>query len=233
MLADYPYYFIVARGNENLSSNFVPAKDWLYVWHQIMAYLNEFVPDEKYKKKLKVALLNRLLFGTRFHTFLLTSRTTKEQKTEWLHEAKAFVDAHMDNQLIAALNPKYHAFWQAVKADDIDQLLTLTVENKPAAQTSKPSRVIIKRANVVSYKRPSVNAIEATTYAKADRTLSVFPSIPGWFEIRRIETDGVQYAEFIQEKDVRFTIKSQGLLLLKHLKSGIKKSFKKVSKSSH
>lgn len=225
VMADYPYYFVVARGNENLSSRYVPAERWLYTWHRIMAFLNEAVPDEDYKRRLKIALLNRLLVRTRFRKFLLRSETTREQKIEWLHEAKQFLDAHADEQLLLSLDPRYRVFWQAVKENDVEKLAVASVSlNKKASKPKSIQKTVAtKRANVVSYKRPSVNAIQATAYPKSGQVLAVYGSVKGWFETRRLGKDGILYAEFIQQKDVRYTVKYKVRVLTARLKARLLK----------
>lgn len=227
VMADYPYYFVVGRGKENLSSNYVPAKKWLFVWHQMMKFLNEAIQNEQYKKRIKVALLNRLFVRTRFRSFLLTSRTTREQKIEWLNETKRFIDAHMNDQLIQSLNPRFHPFWHAAKENDIDKLAKLSLENKPLQKRNNLKIVKIKQANAVSYKRPSVKAIGATTYKKAGQVITVYSIIKGWFEIRRVEQDGVHFAGFIQRKDVRYTIIYLVSAIIKKIKSRLTKLLKR------
>ena len=233
VLADYPYYFIVARGDENLSSNYVPAADWLYVWHRIIEYMNECIHDEQYKRKIKITILNRLPLGTRFETFLLTSKTTREQKIEWLNEANRFVDLYIDDSMIESVEPRFRLFWRAIKQNDIDALVKMSSESNSNKIRHTRSQVKIKQANTVSYKRPSVNAIPATTFTKAGEVITVYPTIKGWFEIRRIEKDGTHFAEFIQMKDVRYTSSYLMLIILNKIKAlrwrmfRIMRSFKK------
>lgn len=235
VLADYPYYYIVARGGENLSSHYVPAEEWLYVWFRVMEFLDRFVKDEGYKKRIKVVILNRLLVGNRFETFMLTSKTTREQKIEWLQAANRFVNTHIEDELLTLVDPRFRSFWQAVKENNIEKLLKLPLVKNVPKQRNTSNSVKIKRAGAVSYKRPSTNAISATTYA-ARVMILVNPTIKGWFEVMRIEKDGTPYAEFIQKKDVSYTGKYQmriilnRLQLLKRVKGRLIQSLKKFIK---
>ncbi len=107
----------------------------------------------------------------------------------------------------------------------------LDVSGKLIAKAqNKMNAVKIKRANVVSYKRPSVQAIRATTYTKAGQVITVYPTIKGWFEMRRIDKEGVRYAEFIQRKDIRFTVEYVLNLIKKKIKSNLQNRLKKFRK---
>lgn len=75
-----------------------------------------------------------------------------------------------------------------------------------------------KRGNVVTYLRPSVKAIQATTYKKPGQVMVVHPSIKGWFEIRRIDEGGENYAEFIEGKEVSSTLNIMRKDVRDHLK---------------
>lgn len=81
-----------------------------------------------------------------------------------------------------------------------------------------------RHAHVVTYKRPSTKAHQATTYNKRGEEIIVYPSIEGWFEVRQVGTDGERYAEFIRKKDVRYTLKYIAAILMKRLKLKRKKS---------
>jgi hypothetical protein len=59
-----------------------------------------------------------------------------------------------------------------------------------------------KRANVVTYLRPSVNAIKGTCYGKPGQELCLYPIIRGWFELRIPDEEGETHAEFVRWSDV-------------------------------
>ena len=59
-----------------------------------------------------------------------------------------------------------------------------------------------KRANVVTYLRPSVNAIKGTCYEKRGQELCLYPLIRGWFEVRIPDEEGGTHAEFVRWSDV-------------------------------
>ena len=126
VLADYDYYFVVARGNESLTEKMFPGREFFFVYNKIMEFLNEFMDDEHYKKRIKIAFFNRIIKMKRgWRDHLLTTRTTHEQKIEWLNETKKFIDTHLDDELIQSLDTQYHYFLEAVKENDIQKLATV------------------------------------------------------------------------------------------------------------
>ena len=80
-----------------------------------------------------------------------------------------------------------------------------------------------KKANVVSYIRPSVNALRANCYEKPGQKLVVYPCIEGWVELRRVNEDGARTAEFICRKDVTYDVRYLAVILIKYAKSILKK----------
>lgn len=56
--------------------------------------------------------------------------------------------------------------------------------------------------NVMTYARPSTNAIVVQTIEDIGHTLTVYPSVKGWYELRPVDEEGVLRTEFVQEKDV-------------------------------
>lgn len=121
LLDDYDYYFVVARGNENISAKYYPAGESFFVPHKLMEFLNNFIQDEHYKKRIKVAFLNRF-FQNSLRPYLFTSRSTREQKIEWLSETKKFIDTHIDDELIQSFEPSIRNFLEVAKENHINKL---------------------------------------------------------------------------------------------------------------
>ncbi len=69
----------------------------------------------------------------------------------------------------------------------------------------KMKKAKTKHASVVTYTRPSVKAIKAACYEKPGQEFTVYSSIEGWFELRRVNKDGIRCAEFIRREDVRLS----------------------------
>lgn len=86
-----------------------------------------------------------------------------------------------------------------------------------------------RRANVATYKRPSVKAIQATSYKKPGAVIYVYPTIEGWFEIRQVDQNGARSFEFVRRTDVRYTVKYLLTVLIKRVKLIMMKVYKKVS----
>lgn len=122
VVADYSYYFVVARGNENLSKKIVRPDQFFLVRYRVMEFINKFICDENCKRKIKIAYLNRFLRKSPLRKRLLTSQLTDEQKKVWLNETKRFIDTHIDDDLTQSLNPDYHFFLRAAKENDIHKL---------------------------------------------------------------------------------------------------------------
>lgn len=80
-----------------------------------------------------------------------------------------------------------------------------------------------RHAHVVTYRRPSTRALQASSYEKRGETLTVYPSVDGWFEVRKVDETGRRHAEFIQQKEVRYTFKYLTSAVLKRLKLKRKK----------
>lgn len=122
VLADYPYYFVVARGNENISKQYHNPEQIFPAFFELMNFINNFIQDESYKRKIKIAYLNRFLNKAPFRKYLVTSKLTREQKMMWFNETKRFIDTHIDDTLIQSLNPDYHNFLRVAKENDLNKL---------------------------------------------------------------------------------------------------------------
>ncbi|WP_141603619.1 hypothetical protein [Terrilactibacillus laevilacticus] len=57
--------------------------------------------------------------------------------------------------------------------------------------------------NVITYARPSTNAIVVNKHSKKGVELTVYPSIDGWYELRPVDFDGIMNTEFVQKADVK------------------------------
>ncbi|MBT2734689.1 hypothetical protein [Bacillus sp. ISL-7] len=62
-----------------------------------------------------------------------------------------------------------------------------------------------KRANVITYTRPSIKSIPANHYEISGQEHIVYPCIRGWFEIRRVDKDNIKTVEFIRKEDIRYS----------------------------
>lgn len=125
VLADYDYYFVVARGNENLSLKYFPAEQFFYSFNRILEFVEESELNELYKRKLKVAFINRFLHASRLRGHLLSNLLTKEQKMDWLNETKSFFDKYVDEPIINSLASRFQYFVRVAKENDINKLLSI------------------------------------------------------------------------------------------------------------
>ncbi|WP_169891078.1 glycosyltransferase [Litchfieldia alkalitelluris] len=123
VLADYDYYYVVARGNENLSLKYFPAEEFFFSFNRIMEFLQDSDIHELYKKELKIAFINRFLHASRLRGHLLSNLLTNDQKKDWLNEAKLFFDKHVDDEIVKQLASRFHYFVNVVKDNDIKKLL--------------------------------------------------------------------------------------------------------------
>ncbi|GKU83791.1 glycosyltransferase [Niallia sp. NCCP-28] len=125
VLADYDYYFVVARGNENLSLKYFPAEEFFFSFNRIMEFLEASELNDLYKRELKVAFLNRFLHASRLKGHLLSGLLTKEQKIDWLNETKSFIDNHVEDEIIPALHTRFQYIVTVAKENNIDKLLAV------------------------------------------------------------------------------------------------------------
>ncbi|WP_141603618.1 glycosyltransferase [Terrilactibacillus laevilacticus] len=123
VLADYDYYFVVSRGNENLSLKYFPAEKFFFSFNRIMEFLEDSQLSKLYKKELKIAFLNRFLHASRLRGHLLSKLLTREQKIDWLNETKKFIDNHVSDETIASLANRFKYLLTVAKENDIDKLL--------------------------------------------------------------------------------------------------------------
>ncbi|MCJ8007977.1 glycosyltransferase [Lederbergia wuyishanensis] len=125
VLADYNYYYVVKRGEENLSVKYFPAKNFYYSFTNIMKNIEESNLHPLYKKQLKAAFLNRFFQASRLRGYILTRLPSISQKEEWLNETKKFIDEYIDDELLYMLPSKYHYFILAARDNDLQKLLLL------------------------------------------------------------------------------------------------------------
>ncbi len=43
VLADYDYYFVVARGNDNISKKIFPPERYFFAYYRLMEFLNDYI----------------------------------------------------------------------------------------------------------------------------------------------------------------------------------------------
>jgi len=132
VLADYDYYFVVSRGNENLSLKYFPAKKFFYSFHQLIKYIDESKLNNLYKRDLKIAYLNRFFHASRLRRQLLSKKRTKEQKRAWLAETKKFIDLHISDEIMKGIQPRFHSIIYIAKKQDLKKLLKLAGRIKEA-----------------------------------------------------------------------------------------------------
>ncbi|RYL95276.1 glycosyltransferase family 2 protein [Sporolactobacillus sp. THM7-4] len=125
VMADYDYYFVVARGNENLSLKYFPAEQFYFSFNHIMEFIQESNLNTLYKTELTKAFLNRFLKASRLRNYLLSNRLTREQKIDWLNETKRFFDHYVPDQIIDSLQNRFKYFVRVAKENDIDKLLLI------------------------------------------------------------------------------------------------------------
>ncbi|WEG13168.1 glycosyltransferase [Pullulanibacillus sp. KACC 23026] len=96
VLNDYDYYYVVKRGDENLSLKYFPAEQFFFSFNHLMAYMNEHIADDVLRRKLKIEYLNRFFKASRLRKYLLTKSVLNHaEKKLWLNEAKKFIETHV------------------------------------------------------------------------------------------------------------------------------------------
>ena len=125
ILADYDYYYVVSRGNENLSLKYFPAEQFFFSFNRIMEYLAKSSVNEGYKKALKIAFLNRFFHASRLKGHLLSNLLTKPQKEDWLNETNRFIHNHIEDELIPQLATRFQYLILIAKYNDIDKLIAV------------------------------------------------------------------------------------------------------------
>lgn len=139
VLADYDYYYVVSRGNENLSLKYFAPEEFFFSFNRIMEFIHESGLNDLYKKELKVAFLNRFLHASRLRGMLLSNRLTRQQKIDWLAETKLFFDTHVDEGIEKKLEPRFHYFVQISRDNNLDKLLHIhkRIEKVTATDVTK------------------------------------------------------------------------------------------------
>ncbi|MBT2678834.1 glycosyltransferase [Bacillus sp. ISL-35] len=125
VMADYDYYFVVARGNENLSLKYFPAEEFFFSFNRIMEFIRESNLNALYKKELKIAFLNRFLHASRLKGHLLSGLLTLEQKVEWLNETKLFFNTFVEDEIIPSLATRFQYLVKVAKDNDVSKLLSV------------------------------------------------------------------------------------------------------------
>ncbi|SMQ84335.1 hypothetical protein SAMN05444673_5847 [Bacillus sp. OV166] len=74
-------------------------------------------------------------------------------------------------------------------------------------------KVKTKRANIITYTRPSIKSIPANHYEISGQEHIVYPCIKGWFEIRRVDKDNLKSVEFIRREDIRYSLETKIIIL--------------------
>ena len=232
ILADYDYYFVVSRGNESISRRLFPAETYFFITYRIMEFIDDYIKDALYKKEIKIIILDRLIKIRRVQEYLFTSRTTNEQKRDWLAGIHRFMNTHVDEELIQSLDPYYQSFWYAAKENSFEKFEQLQFGKAlpPESRREKQLNITVRtnRAHITAYKRPSLNALQGSAYTKAGQVLQVHPTVKGWFEVRHVDKEGIGYAEFIQQKDVRYTFGYLFQATLQRIKSRTRKLLKNL-----
>ena len=124
VLADYDYYYVVSRGDENLSLKYFPAEEFFFSFNRIMEFIEESELDLIYKNKVKMAFLNRFLHSSRLRSYLLSPRRlTESQKREWLNAAKEFFGTHLTDEELLKIKPHFRYFVEICKENNLEKLL--------------------------------------------------------------------------------------------------------------
>jgi poly(ribitol-phosphate) beta-glucosyltransferase len=135
VLSDYEYYFVVSRGNENLSLKYFPANEFYFSFNRIMEFTENSDLNPIYKKAVKVAFLNRFFKTSRLLKYLLTDVLTWEQKLDWLNETKRFIDTHFDDETMRRISNEFKYFVQVCQENNLEKLLYVEKEIKKVSAT--------------------------------------------------------------------------------------------------
>ena len=126
VLADYDYYYVVSRGNENLSLKYFPAEEFFFSFNRIMEFIEASDLNSLYKKKVKMAFINRFLHASRLRSYLLSpTRLTPPQKREWLAASKEFFDTHLTDEDLQKVKPHFRYFVDICKENNLEKLLDI------------------------------------------------------------------------------------------------------------
>lgn len=124
VLADYDYYYVVARGDENLSQKYFPAEDFFFSFNRIMEFIEQSSLTPIYKNEVKMAFINRFLHSSRLRSYLLSpKKLMKSQKKEWLAASKEFFDTHLLEEDFEKVKPHFRYFVSLCKENDLEKLL--------------------------------------------------------------------------------------------------------------
>ncbi len=122
VLSDYDYYFVVKRGEENLSLKQFPAKEFYHSFTLIMEELRKDAINSLYQQKLKIAFLNRFLKASRLRSILFSKRFSRETKYDYFNASKKFFNSYVTNDEIKQLNSEYQYIVLFCKKYDFEDL---------------------------------------------------------------------------------------------------------------
>lgn len=125
VLADYDYYFVVSRGETNLSLKYFPAENFYVSFNEIMTFIEDSDLSPIYKRNLKASFLNRFFHASRLKGMLFSKRFSREQKKDWLDETYKFVKKHIDSEVFELIKPHFQYIVRIAEENDIDKLLSV------------------------------------------------------------------------------------------------------------
>lgn len=215
VMADYDYYYVVSRGNENLSLKYFPAEQFFFSFNRIMEFLEASSLNELYKRSVKIAFLNRFLHASRLRGHLLSGLLTREQKTDWLNETKRFLDNHVEDKIIPSLASRFQYLVTVAKDNDIEKLLSVhnQVENITSNHVTRVQNGLIYAKVHRLSKECSYNEELVVNHKN---TSNVFVS-----EMQLEDTRFIVKGDFTQSLLLNFDITYE--LILVHRSTGIEK----------
>ncbi len=151
--------------------------------------------------------------------YVYTPKTTHEQKIAYLKALKKFVETCIDETLMQFVEPRFHIFLEALRKNDLETLAKTDLRRGMISRKKVANVVKARHATTKVYMRPSIHASEGKLSIKPRQALQVYPTVPGWFEIRIAGGEDDGHAEFIQKKDVRLPIKYVWRQASGHMKS--------------
>lgn len=122
VLSDYEYYYVVKRGEENLSLKQFPANEFYHSFTLIMEELKKNAIDFLYQKKLKIAFLNRFLKASRLRSIFFSKRFSRETKIDYFNASKTFFNNYISQEELSSINPEFQfivVFCQKYTFDDL------------------------------------------------------------------------------------------------------------------
>lgn len=230
VLSDYDYYFVVGRGLQSFSKQTSAAEDYFCIPRQIMAFVDEQVVDPVLSRKLKMVYVNQLLRYERLPKHLLDLHFPIDEKKEWLAEGKKFLNTNLDHEMAKMLHADNANLVRLIQSNNLKGIEMLAEQKRQVRSAGyKPQRIataVAKGTVLLLYSRPSENSALSDVFTQPGKSLQVFSSINGWWELRLPDNEGNVSAAFVKQDAVLVAFEFRLHGLFKQMKALLKRSWK-------